>query len=193
MKRSEQKELRREALLAGAITVLTEHGLEGFTTGRITAEAGIAQSGLYKHWPDREAVLHEVAELVGERILQAVRNARLQAGADITRIEESFAGSLRAVMEEREILMIFLRYRREPGPLGDVLRELLERALNELYIDLVNLGIVEAEAPSGKRLCYHVVAACLWTVEALLDGRFEDETQAATELANIAQNVLGNY
>lgn len=191
MKRSEQKEQRREALLAGAMKVLTEHGLEGFTTGRITAEAGIAQSGLYKYWPDREAVLHEVAELVGERVLQALRAARLNVGADPTRIEESFAGSLRAVMEERQTLRLFLRYRREPGPLGDVLRELLERALEELYTDMVNLGIIEPEDPSGKRLAYHVVAACLWTVEALIDGRFEDEGQAAAELANIAQNVLG--
>jgi AcrR family transcriptional regulator len=190
MKRSEQKEQRREALLAGAMKVLSEHGLKGFTTGRITAEAGIAQSGFYKYWPDRDTLLQEVAELVGEKVLQGVREARLAAGADLSRLEESFAGSLRAMIEERQTLLLFLRFRREPGPLGDVFRELLERALEELHTDLVNLGLVPADDPSGKRLAYYVVAACLWTVEALVDGRFDDEHQVAQELSRIATNVL---
>ena len=191
MSRAEQKEQRRAALLVGAMKVLSEHGLGGFTTGRIASEAGIGQSGFYKYWPDRDAALREVAELVGENVLRTVREARLAAGTDLGRLRESFVGSLGALLKERQTTLLFLRFRREPGPLGDVLRDLIERALEELHTDMVGLGMVDEDDPAGRRLAYHVVSACLWTVEALLDGRFDDERQVADDLSRMAASVLG--
>ena len=190
MKRAEMKERRREALIRGAIKVLSDHGLEGFTTGRITAAAGIGQSGFYKYWPDRDAALREVAARVGEEVLRSLRQARLAIGGDPTNLREAFAAALGTLLEARETLVIFLRFRREPGALGDVLRALIARALDELHVDLVRMGIVPEEDAGGRRLAYHVVAACLWSVEALIDGRFEGIEQAADELGQIATHVL---
>jgi len=190
VKRAEKKEERRAALLEGALAVLTEHGLEGFTTGRVAAAAGIAQSGFYKYWPDRDAALGSVAQHVGERVLRAIRDARLAAAGDPGKLPGSFAGALRAMVGQPRTTEIFLRFRREPGPLGDVFRALIQRGLDELHTDMVAMGLVGADDPRGARMAFYVVAVSLGTVEALLDGRIGDVDIAADELGRIAALTL---
>ncbi|MDP6932857.1 MAG: TetR/AcrR family transcriptional regulator [Myxococcota bacterium] len=190
MSRAEQKEQRRAALLQGAVAVLAEHGLEGFTTGRIAQHAGIAQSGLYKYWPDRAAVLHEVAEHIGDRVLRSIRQARLAAGSGPEHLQAAFAGGLTAILAEEQMVRVFLRFRREPGPLGQVFRGLVERAVDELLTDMVNMGLVQADDSGGRRLARYTVALCIGALEAVLDDRIPDVNQVADDLARIALGVL---
>ena len=188
--RAEQKAERRVALIEGALNVLHEHGLAGFTTGRIAAAAGIAQSGFYKYWPDRDAALHAVAEHVGLKVLSSVREARLAVGNDPARLHESFAGALRAMLEQRRTTELFLRFRREPGPLGDLYRMLLDRARAELHVDMIEMGIVTAEDPMGRRLAMYTVTAMLGTVELAIDGLVDDIDEVASDLGLFAAAVL---
>ncbi len=191
MNRAEKKEQRRLALLNGAIVVLSDHGLEGFTTGRIAKQAGIAQSGFYKYWPDRDAALEAVAEHVGLVVLEGIRAARVEAGGDLSKLRESFAGALQAMLAQRQTTELFLRFRREPGPVGDVFRRLIERGIDELHTDMVSFGLVSAEDPVGRRLAFYTATASLGAVEALLDGRFSDVQSVADDLGRIAVGVLG--
>jgi AcrR family transcriptional regulator len=190
MSRAEQKEQRRAALLEGAVAVLADHGLEGFTTGRIAERAGIAQSGIYKYWPDRASVLHEVSEHIGDRVLLSIRSARLATGSSPAHLPEAFAGGLRAILDERQLVLVFLRFRREPGPLGQVFRRLVERSIDELHTDMVNMGLVKADNPHGRRLARYTVSLCIGAIEALLDDRISDVNQVADDLARIALGVL---
>jgi AcrR family transcriptional regulator len=189
--RATEKSRRRAELIDGALEVLAEQGLEGFTTGRIAAQAGLTQSGFYKYWPDRDAALKSVAEHVGAEVLRLIREARLAVGGDVGRLRESFAGALRAMLAQRRTVELFLRFRREPGPLGDVFRELVERALDELHTDMVSSGLVGAGDPVGPRLAVYAVSASLGAVEALLDERFDDVGALADDLGRIAAAVLG--
>ena len=191
MNRAEKKEQRRVALLEGALAVLTAHGLEGFTTGRIAAEAGIAQSGFYKYWPDRDAALRAVAEHLGEQALRSIREARLAAGGRIDQLSNSFAGGLEAMLQHHRTVTLFLRFRREPGPLGDVFRGLVERAHQELETDMVRMGLVPAGDPWAGRLAFYVVTLCIGAVEGLVDGRLDDVQRVADDLGRIAASVLG--
>ncbi len=190
MSRASQKEERRLALIEGAVLVLVEHGIEGFTTGRIAKAAGITQSGFYKHFADRDACLDASAHHVGEQVLGAIRQARLAGGSDPSQLIGMFGGALQALLERREACELFLRYRRDPGLVGDVFRGLVERGVDELHTDLLSLGLFAPENPVVRRMSRYCVVMTLGAVEALFDGHLTDSTVVATDLARIATSVL---
>ena len=192
MSRAAQKEERRRALIDGGVRVLAEHGLEGFTTGRLAKEAGIGQSGFYTYFADRDAALQAVAEHIGEGVLRAIREARQQAFAT-GQISGAFSGGLTAMLAHREPLRLALRFRREPGPLGDTFRGLVARGRAELYADLVALGLVRADDPSGERLAGYTVQITMGAVEWLIDGDVDDVDAVASDLTRIAVAVLGAW
>ena len=115
----------------------------------------------------------------------------MEAGADPSRMPESFAGALRAMLEQRCTTQLFLRFRREPGPFGDMCRGLVQQGITELHTDMVSLGLVTADDPAGERLAFYTVAVSMAAVEALLDGQFDDVQQVADDLGRIAAGVLG--
>lgn len=188
LSRNTRKQERRAALMRGARAVLAEHGLEGFTTGRIATAAGIAQSGFYVYFDDRDACLQAVAGEVGLEVLLIIREARLQT-TDAGMVE-AFARPLRALVgPHRATAELFLRFRREPGPLGDVFRALLERAYTELHTDMIGLAQI-ADDPAGERLARYTLAAVIGVVEGLIDGHLDDVERVAEDLARIGAGVL---
>ena len=187
MSRAERKQERRVALLEGATRVLAESGLEGFTTGRIAEAAGIGQSGFYVYFEDRDTCLRAVAEHVGSQILALTRHARLTGGTDFT---ASFVGALQAMLTQRATTTLFLRYRRDPGPLGDAFRSLIARALEELETDMKAMGLFSEDAARRKRMATYCVATTLGAAEGILDGEIADIDTVAAELAGITIGVL---
>jgi len=187
--RAEQKEARRLALLDGGVRVLADHGLEGFTTGRVAAEAGIAQSGLYKYWSDRDTALAAVAEHVGAQILVAIREARRAAAAE-GQIHGAFVGGLEAILSHRDTVELALRYRRDPGPLGQTFHAIVERGRDELFADMISTGMVQDRA-LARRFATYTVGLTMTAVEALIDGEIDSVETAAADLTLIAMSVLG--
>jgi len=124
-------------------------------------------------------------------VLRSARGARLAAGSDPAGLRAAFAGGLEAILESREAALVFLRFRRDPGPLGEVFRGLVERALDELHTDMVSLGLVPAADPWGRRLALYTVSLCLGAAEALLDGDADDVEQVADDLGRVAAMALG--
>lgn len=48
----------REALLKSALKLFSEHGSRGATTRRIAQEAGVNEVTLFRHFPNKQALLH---------------------------------------------------------------------------------------------------------------------------------------
>src|SRR5512143_449729 len=61
-RKSEDKELRRRAILDAARTLFAERGLAGFAMADVAARAGIVKGTLYLYWPTREELLLAVLE-----------------------------------------------------------------------------------------------------------------------------------
>ncbi|MEU7632659.1 TetR/AcrR family transcriptional regulator [Nocardia sp. NPDC049220] len=51
-----------------AVDLADSHGIDGLTMRRLAAALGVATAGLYRHFPDREALLASMAELVLDEI-----------------------------------------------------------------------------------------------------------------------------
>ncbi len=57
----------REALLDAAATVFAERGFQGASLDEIAATAGYTRGAIYKHFADKEELLHEVCVRLNER------------------------------------------------------------------------------------------------------------------------------
>ncbi|MGO4616922.1 TetR/AcrR family transcriptional regulator [Nocardia sp. 2YAB30] len=60
--------LTRVAITRAAVDLADRDGIDGLTMRRLASVLGIATAGLYRHFPDREALLASMAELVLDEI-----------------------------------------------------------------------------------------------------------------------------
>jgi AcrR family transcriptional regulator len=59
-RRPEHKAARRDAILAAAISLLDEQGVEGATLTEIARRAGLSKANCYRYYESREAILLSV-------------------------------------------------------------------------------------------------------------------------------------
>lgn len=85
-----------EAVLAAAELVIDEDGLKGFTTNRVAERAGVSVGSLYQYFPNKEAVLAELARRL-ERRTQAQLVEILRA-ASATTLEDTAARVVDAML-----------------------------------------------------------------------------------------------
>ncbi|WP_439817237.1 TetR/AcrR family transcriptional regulator [Zavarzinia sp. CC-PAN008] len=70
-------------LVAAALEVIADRGLEDFTLRDIARRVGVAPSAPYRHFPDKDALLAAVAAECAERLGAAMDKAATQAGSDM--------------------------------------------------------------------------------------------------------------
>jgi TetR/AcrR family transcriptional regulator, transcriptional repressor for nem operon len=70
--RNASKQQTREALVAAALELFAEEGLDAPSLDAICERAGYTRGAFYVHFPDRDALLVAVMEKVGERFLASV-------------------------------------------------------------------------------------------------------------------------
>lgn len=65
--------LRRAEILEAAERIFVVEGYEGATIRKIADEVGVSSTALYMHFPDKNAILHEISERTIEVLLQRNR------------------------------------------------------------------------------------------------------------------------
>ncbi len=73
LRRNEKHIVTKRSLFAAAIKVVGKYGYAGASVARITAEAGIAQGTFYLHFENRQALLDQLLPVVGQAVVQAMR------------------------------------------------------------------------------------------------------------------------
>jgi AcrR family transcriptional regulator len=97
-RKDEDKERRRQAMLAGARAVFERHGWAGFSMAEVAERAGVVKGTLYLYWATKEELLLALLEaLLGEWLddLDA-RLDRAGAAAGTRKLAALFADSLLA-------------------------------------------------------------------------------------------------
>jgi AcrR family transcriptional regulator len=70
MKTDARVERNRAAILQGAQEVLKEEGWEALTQERVATRSGVGRSTVYRHWPDRTALLMDALDAIGAAMHQ---------------------------------------------------------------------------------------------------------------------------
>jgi len=79
-RRSRQKSDRRSALLAAAERLMAEKGFLAVRLEDIGAAAGVSGPAIYRHFPNKEALLVELLVGISTRLLAGARDVVAQAG-----------------------------------------------------------------------------------------------------------------
>lgn len=121
-----RRQRTREALLDAAATVFAERGFHGASLDEIAATAGYTRGAIYKHFTDKEELLHEVCVRLNER--NFAEFDEIPAGvewldtADLAAVTRQWASMVERDAEFRVVMLEFqLHAYRNP--------ELRERAL----------------------------------------------------------------
>ncbi|MEZ4454697.1 MAG: TetR family transcriptional regulator [Nannocystaceae bacterium] len=95
-RRPEQKQERREAILAAALERLDDEGLEATTLSAIARSAGISKANLYRYFESREAILLEVTLEEAQAWVDALAGALapLAGSSDVDGVAAVVARSL---------------------------------------------------------------------------------------------------
>ena len=79
-----QGERLREEIVAAAATLLERH--DAVTLRAVARQAGIAAPSIYRHFPDRDAVVQGLADEASAALLAAVRDGLAVDGNAVTRL-----------------------------------------------------------------------------------------------------------
>jgi AcrR family transcriptional regulator len=112
--RKQPKQERSQAtvtrILDTAGQVLSEHGYEGCTTGRIADEAGLSKGSIYQYFSDKDAILQRLAtRLVDEILADVGKVIDANLGDDLwTAGEVLLAAGFDAIDARRDVLRSLL-------------------------------------------------------------------------------------
>jgi AcrR family transcriptional regulator len=165
-----RRQRTREALLDAAATVFAERGFQGASLDEIAATAGYTRGAIYKHFADKEELLHEVCVRLNERTIAEFdeiqsdhdwRDTDFDAVADQWRSTTERGAEFRVVMLEfqlhayrnpqlRERAREFARANR--SAIADYLTARAEEADEPLPIDADRLAAVFGTSSDGFSL-----------------------------------------
>lgn len=142
----------RRAVTVGAVVALAaEQNPNDITTAAIAKRMGLTQGALFRHFPNKDAILQAVMEWVADRLLARVDKALQTATSPLAALEAMFMAHVEFVIEHPGVpRMLFGELQRaaETAPkrmvqtlihrYGERLRRLLEegKKLGELDADL---------------------------------------------------------
>jgi len=84
------KETRRASTIETVIELASEQNPEEITTTAIARRMGLSQGALFRHFPNKEAILKSVIEWVAERLLTRVDKAAAEANTPLQALEAVF-------------------------------------------------------------------------------------------------------
>lgn len=140
-------EERRAVTVEAVVELAAEQNPSEITTAAIAKRMGLTQGALFRHFPNKDAILQAVMEWVADRLLSRVDKALRVAPSPLAALEGMFMAHVDFVIEHPGVpRMLFgeLQRAEETGPkrmvqalihrYGERLRHLLEegKALGEL-------------------------------------------------------------
>lgn len=85
-------ERNRAAILQGAQALLEEEGWEALTQERVAARAGVGRATVYRHWPDRIALLIDALDaMAAETHQEPTGNLRTDIVGELDRLRVAMA------------------------------------------------------------------------------------------------------
>jgi AcrR family transcriptional regulator len=131
-----------DAILEGAAEVLAAHG-EQASMSSVAAASGVARATVYRYFPNREALLAELASLAVGRADSALASARVDEVAPL----EGVRRAVRALVEVGDPFVAVARDRARPE--RDEFERRLAAPLRRLFERGQEVGTIRADIPSA--------------------------------------------
>jgi AcrR family transcriptional regulator len=165
---------RRERILAAAAELASRRGFHDIGLADIGAEAGIVGSGVYRHFPNKDAILVALLDRGMTRLADGAGAVIAAASDDREALSGLVRDHIRVAIEHREILAV---YHREIHNLPEEQRRALRRRQRHYVEDWVHaLAPLRRDLADGElRLAVHAaigaVQSTLFFRSGLAPGR----------------------
>ena len=103
-----RSEIAHSAILKAALRLVTRHGFRAVTVNEIAAEAGVGKMTLYRHWPNKAAVVMDsLLALIGDETAfpkagTALESLRLQLDLQAAFFRSSRGNLIRSLVAEAQ-------------------------------------------------------------------------------------------
>ncbi len=161
----------RAALLDAAERDLRERGDDQLTLRELARQIGVSHAAPRRHFPDRQALLDELAERGFARLDAALRTALSEAGTDFpARVRATVAAYIRFATENDALLELMYTSKHRPGATRIVeAAEAPFGLMNELITDGQALGELRAGDPERIGI---VLFATVQGIASIINGNF---------------------
>jgi AcrR family transcriptional regulator len=137
-------ERSRIVILRAAVEELGERGFGSFTIESVAARAGVGKSTIYRHWPDKLALIADAFETFHERMAPPIEGRSARAAVELlvrhvaeVVVDSAFSRAIPALIEGAE---------RDPRVRDFHHRYSAER--RQALIDLIAGGVAAGEFPA---------------------------------------------
>jgi AcrR family transcriptional regulator len=201
--RRRDPEKTRESIDSAALDLFAEKGFAGTATSEIAKRAGVAEGTIFRHYPNKKALLIGVMRPVIERVMAPLATKTVRK--ILTDDHDSVESLLRALLIDR-IAMVdrvppFLRVLLQEGSLHAEVRDLVASvfgkqvypAFSSQLDDLKARGLVDPtiDNDSAIRMIVSVVGGYVLFAHVLYDDRdrFDDEREIEQMVRVLARGL----
>lgn len=126
---------RRAVTVEAVIELAAEQNPTDITTAAIAQRMGLTQGALFRHFPNKNAILQAVMEWVAERLLSRVDKAIQAASSPLAALEAAFMAHIDFVVQHPGVpRMLFGELQRaEDSPAKRMVRTLVSRYSERLH------------------------------------------------------------
>ncbi|MDX8152997.1 TetR/AcrR family transcriptional regulator [Patulibacter brassicae] len=189
-KRERTKQANREEILRAAIEAFTELGFGATTVRDIVRRTTLASGTFYNYFPDKDAILHEIAAEHVREADERMQAARATARTPAEAVERGAAAYFGILVERPDLLALF---RRNSGSLRAFADDaLLHVVVDALRDDLDRLGAGAATPLDTELLAAGLIGAGMEIAMRFAERGGQDPTAALAALrALVVDGVLG--
>jgi AcrR family transcriptional regulator len=96
-------EIRREQIAEAALNLVANAGLRRLSIAAVAKRVGLVPSGIYRHFPNKEAILAAVLDLLQQRLGDIVRAAQAESEQPLEQLRAVLLRHVRFIREGRAI------------------------------------------------------------------------------------------
>ncbi len=128
-------EKRRAVTVAAVIELAAEQNPSDITTAAIAARMGLTQGALFRHFPNKAAILQAVITFVSKKLLTRLVKARHDATSPLAALEAMFMAHVEFVVKHPGVprLLFGELQRAEKTNSKDLAQELIKRYSEQLH------------------------------------------------------------
>jgi len=178
---------RQESILAAAVTLFGERSFEGVGMRDLAAACEVSATAIYRHFPNKDAVLIELYDMIGDQIVKAMRSAS-RAGSPPEVLASLIHSHVKLVLENPRWIPI---YQREMSSLPPAELERIAAA-QQAYINVWTESLLAIQPKLSRDVAHTTAVAALAAINSAALGQCRLKGRAAEKvLTQIAERCLG--
>lgn len=187
---------RQDEILDRAMELLREGGLAGLTMKKVAERVGFTEPAIYRHFPNKQALLLGVADRLGSLFLGPVREIDARSDlSPIERIERMVAHHIGLICDTDGIPILLLAEATASGE-DSLLRKMAGFA--GTYLQIIAKNAAELSLPEGSPPIEQAVlpvlglAAAVALERRMLPGKHLDREEAVRLARFVVQRLLSS-